>query len=94
MKMLTSFASRPACWFGLLSLPWVILGGVTLAVGGALYAYDLIKEWTVLSTMAFLLLFLGNNLLAMGLMGELLVKTGDHSSRGSSRLTISMLEVK
>lgn len=94
VKMLTSFASRPACWFGLLSLPWVLLGGVTLAVGGALYAYDLIEEWTVMSTMAFLLLFLGNNLLAMGLMGELLVKTGDRSSNNGSHLPISVLEVK
>ena len=81
VKMLTGFASRPARWFGLLSLPWVILGGVTLAVGGALYAYDFIEEWTVMSTMAFLLLFLGNNLLAMGLIGELLVKTGEHRTR-------------
>jgi glycosyltransferase involved in cell wall biosynthesis len=94
VKMLTSFASRPARWFGLLSLPWVILGGVTLAVGGALYAYDFVEEWTVMSTMAFLVLFLGNNLLAMGLMGELLVKTGARFSRNSSRSTVSMVEVK
>jgi glycosyltransferase involved in cell wall biosynthesis len=94
VKMLTSFASRPACWFGLLSLPWVILGGMILAVGAALYAYDLIEEWTVLSTMAVLLLFLGNNLLAMGLMGELLVKTGDQPARHSFRPTTGTLEVK
>jgi hypothetical protein len=85
VKMLTGFASRPACWFGLLSLPWVILGGVILAVGGALYAYDFVEEWTVMSTVAFLLLFLGNNLFAIGLMGELLVKTGNHSSRTHRR---------
>jgi hypothetical protein len=48
----------------------------------------------VMSTMAFLVLFLGNNLLAMGLMGELLVKTGARSSRNSSRSTVSMVEVK
>ena len=84
VKMLTSFASRPARWFGLLSLPWTLLGGVTLALGGALYAYDFIEEWTVMSTIAFLLLFLGNNLLAMGLMGELLVKTGGHCLKNPS----------
>jgi glycosyltransferase involved in cell wall biosynthesis len=94
VKMLTGFASRPACWFGLLSLPWALVGGVTLALGGALYAYDFVEEWTVMSTIAFLLLFLGNNLLAMGLMGELLVKTGDHPSRTDLRPTTSWLEVK
>jgi glycosyltransferase involved in cell wall biosynthesis len=94
VKMLTSFASRPARWFGLLSLPWTLLGGVTLALGGALYAYDFLKEWTVMSTIAFLLLFLGNNLLAMGLMGELLVKTGDHASRTHIRPAFSRIEVK
>jgi glycosyltransferase involved in cell wall biosynthesis len=94
VKMLTGFASRPACWFGLLSLPWALLGGVTLAIGGALYAYDFVEEWTVMSTMAFLLLFLGNNLLAMGLMGELLVKTGEHPASIHPRPTISMIEVQ
>ena len=94
VKMLISFASRPARWFGLLSLPWVLLGGVTLAVGGAFYAYDSIEEWTVMSTIAFLLLFLGNNLLAMGLMGELLVKTGNHQSRTRLRPAFSRIEVK
>ena len=83
VKMLTGFASRPARWFGLLSLPWVILAGVFLVVGGALYACDFVEEWTVMSTMGFLLLFLGNNLLALGLMGELLVRTGEHCARTS-----------
>jgi glycosyltransferase involved in cell wall biosynthesis len=94
VKMLTSFASRPALWFGLLSLPWAILGVFTLAVGGAMHAYDLIEEWTVMSTMAFLFFFLGNNLLAMGLIGELLVKTADHPPKNRPSPAISMLEVK
>src|SRR5918992_1863255 len=83
VKMLTSFASRPALWFGLLSLPWAILGAGALAVAGAMYAYDAIEEWTVMSTVAFLLLFLGGNLLAMGLMGELFVRSGEHCSKNS-----------
>jgi glycosyltransferase involved in cell wall biosynthesis len=94
VKMLTSCAARPALWFGLLSLPWAILGVVTLAVGGAMYAYNSIEEWAVMSTIAFLLLFLGNNLLAMGLIGELLVKTGDSPAKHSPHPAVTVLEVK
>jgi glycosyltransferase involved in cell wall biosynthesis len=83
VKMLTGFASRPALWFGLLSLPWALLGAGALAVAGAMYAYDAIEEWTVMSTVAFLLLFSGGNLLAMGLMGELFVRSGEHCSKNS-----------
>jgi hypothetical protein len=48
-----------------------------------MYAYDAIEEWTVMSTVAFLLLFLGGNLLAMGLMGELFVRSGGYCSKNS-----------
>jgi glycosyltransferase involved in cell wall biosynthesis len=94
VKMLIGFASRPALWFGLLSLPWAILGLFTLVIGSAMYAYDAIEEWTVLSTVAFLLLFLWTNLLAMGLIGELFVKTGYFASKNNPRPTIKVLEVK
>jgi glycosyltransferase involved in cell wall biosynthesis len=94
VKMLTSFASRPAHWFGFLSLPWVLLGVLSLTLGGAMYAQDSIEEWTVMSTVAFLLLFPGNNLLAMGLIGELFLNTRDHPSKHGPRLAITVLEVK
>jgi glycosyltransferase involved in cell wall biosynthesis len=94
VKMLTGFASRPALWFGLLSLPWALLGAGVLTVAGAMYAYDATEEWTVMSTVAFLLLFLGGNLLAMGLMGELFVRSGEHCSTYSSLPKAKGLEVE
>jgi hypothetical protein len=71
-----------------------VLGVFALAVAGLMYAYDSLEAWTVMSTVAFLLLFLGSNLLAMGLMGELLVQTGDHPSKSHPRPTITVLEVE
>jgi glycosyltransferase involved in cell wall biosynthesis len=94
VKMLTSFASRPALWFGLLSLPWAVLAAFALAVAGLMYAYDSLEAWTVMSTVAFLLLFLGSNLLAMGLMGELFVQTAEHPSRSRPRPTVTVFEVE
>jgi glycosyltransferase involved in cell wall biosynthesis len=94
VKMLTGFASRPALWFGLLSLPWAVLGGAVLAVAGAMYAYGAIEEWTVMSTVAFLLLFMGGNLLAMGLMGELFVRSGEYCSKHSPLPKVKTLEVE
>jgi glycosyltransferase involved in cell wall biosynthesis len=94
VKMLTGFASRPALWFGLLSLPWAVLGVFALAVAGLMYAYDSLEAWTVMSTVAFLLLFLGSDLLAMGLMGELFVQTGEHPLKSRPRSTVTVLEVE
>jgi hypothetical protein len=94
VKMLTGFVSQPALWFGLMSLPWTVLGGAVLAVAGAMYAYDAFEEWTVLSTVAFLLLFLGGNLLAMGLMGELFVRSGEYCSKTSPLPKAKALEVE
>jgi glycosyltransferase involved in cell wall biosynthesis len=94
VKMLTGFASRPALWFGLLSLPWAVLGVLALAGAGLMYAYGSPEAWTVVSTVAFLLLFLGSNLVAMGLMGELLVQTGDYPSQSRPRPTVTALEVE
>jgi len=72
----------------------VRLGVLSLTLGGAMYAQDSVEEWTVMSTVAFLLLFPGNNLLAMGLIGELFLNTRDHPSKHGPRLAITVLEVK
>jgi glycosyltransferase involved in cell wall biosynthesis len=94
VKMLTGFASRPAVWFGLLSLPWAVLGVLALAGAGLMYAYDSFEAWTVVSTVAFLLLFLGSNLVAIGLMGELFVQTGEYPSKSRARPRVTALEVE
>jgi glycosyltransferase involved in cell wall biosynthesis len=94
VKMLISFASRPALWFGLLSLPWAVLGMVALSGAAVMYAYNAIEEGMVVSIVAFLLLYLGGNLLAMGLMGELFIQAGEHCSTNRIRPKVTVLEVE
>lgn len=91
VKMLIGSVSRPALWFGILSLPLFLLGGLLLAVAWGFNTPSDIEEWVVLSTIGFLLIFLGVQFIAIGAIGELSMKTGDYSPQtglpGSTRLT-------
>lgn len=79
VKMLTSFVSRPAIWFGFFSVLFIILGLSAFFVAFGMYYNQFIEEWIVISTVAFLFLMLGAHLLSMGIIGELSMKTGDYS---------------
>ncbi len=83
IKMITSFATRPALWFSLLGFPFLLLGMCTLLVAGGMYFNTLIGGWMVLSTAAFLCFFLSAHLISMGIVAELSVKTGDYLPKQS-----------
>jgi glycosyltransferase involved in cell wall biosynthesis len=72
IKMLTDFSARPALWFGTLSLPVLFLGGVFLI--GSIFQNI---NGVVLPTLAFLCFSLAGHLMAMGALGEVVLKTGD-----------------
>jgi glycosyltransferase involved in cell wall biosynthesis len=91
VKMITSFASRPAHWFGLLSLLLILIGLPILSITGGMYSNGLIKRWMVLSTVALLLFFLGGHFLMLGVIGELFVKTEDCHPKASFHPTVTML---
>ena len=91
VKMITTFVSRPALWFGLLALPFIILGTSTLLIAGGMYFNQLIENWVVMSTAAFLFFFLSAHLLSMGVIGELLMKTGDYLPKNSLRTIPTVL---
>lgn len=93
VKMIISFSSQPALWFGLLSLPFFLLGVLFLSVGSIRYLGILVEEWMVTSTTAYLALFLGAHLLSVGFIAELFVKTGDYSPKDSIRPTLEEIEV-
>ena len=88
VKMITGFVSRPALWFGCFSLPFIVLGVVTLFIAIGIYLDQLIDEWMVISIVAFLFLFIGAHLLSMGIIGELAMKTGDYSPKEGLKPTI------
>jgi glycosyltransferase involved in cell wall biosynthesis len=72
IKMLTSFAERPALWFGMFSLPAFFLG--TACLTGLMIAGS---SGVVLPALSFLFFSLAGHLLAMGLLGEMVLRTGD-----------------
>jgi glycosyltransferase involved in cell wall biosynthesis len=72
IKMLTGFAERPALWFGIFSVPAFFLGTacwVVLLIAGS--------SSVVLPALSFLFFSLAGHLLAMGLLGEMVLRTGD-----------------
>ena len=75
VKMITGFGSRPGLWFGGMSFPFLAMGGGLLLGGGTWLVGESLQEWMVISTVAFLLLFLGVHLVALGTLGELIMKT-------------------
>ena len=89
--MIIGFVSRPALWFSLLALPFIILGTSTLIIAGGMYFDRIIDGWIVMSTAAFLFFFLGAHLFSMGIIGELLMKTGDYLPKNSLRSTQKFL---
>jgi len=78
VKMIIGFSSRPALWFGFLSLPVTLLAFIALFLGVVMFVGEQIGGRLILSTVGFLLLSLSAHLFAMGIIGELSVKTGDY----------------
>lgn len=72
IKMLTGFSAKPALWFVMLSLPAMLLGAgclVGFIVGG--------RSGVVLPTLSFLGFSLAGHLFMMGILGEMVLETGD-----------------
>lgn len=72
VKMLTGFTARPALWFGALGLPAFFLGN------GLLIGF-LITDISgiILPSLSFLCLSLAGHFIVMGVLGEMILKTGD-----------------
>jgi len=81
VKMLSGFSSRPVLWFGLLSLPFLVLGLGALVGAMSLYYDDPRYEWFGMFTVSFLALFIGAHLLGVGMIGELFIRTRDAGAR-------------
>jgi glycosyltransferase involved in cell wall biosynthesis len=78
IKLITGFASRPGRWFAVSGFAFLFLGFVNLLYLAAAYTAGDTEEWSVLSTVAFLLILLGGHLLGTGIVGELAMKTGNY----------------
>jgi glycosyltransferase involved in cell wall biosynthesis len=72
IKMLTGFATRPALWFSLLSVPPLLLGTGCMLVWVWLRTDNL-----VFPCMALLSFTMAGHFMTMGVLGETVLKTGD-----------------
>jgi glycosyltransferase involved in cell wall biosynthesis len=79
IKMLLGFTTRPAAWFGLLSLPF--LAGTMLALAISVYIHVTLQPGMsyplVFPSITILLAFAFAHLLLLGIFSELVVKVGD-----------------
>ena len=78
IKMLVSFSSRPALWFAILSLPFIIIATLFLLLSFLNYFAPMPTEssYIVYSSISLLILFLVFQLNVFGFFSEFVIKTG------------------
>jgi len=77
VKMLLAFSQRPLYLFGLLSIPFALLSGLTgVHALFSLFPIEGTPVPVVFPSVCVLLGYLAINFIAIGLLGELIVKTG------------------
>jgi len=83
IKMLLGFTTRPAAWFGLLSLPF--LGGTCLGLAASIYSYATLgpqRDYPlVFPSVTILFALAAVHLLLIGVFAELVVKVGDFKEK-------------
>lgn len=83
IKMLLGFTTRPAVWFGLLSLPFLV--GTLLATGISVYRHLTLlphmQYSLVFPSITLLFAFAFAHLIILGVLAELVVKVGDFKQK-------------
>ena len=83
VKMLTRFTHRPALWFATASLPFLALSALFLVLSAVGYtrASHGAQPAIVFPSVAFLSAFAFLHLMLLGMLGELVIRTGDYNDR-------------
>jgi glycosyltransferase involved in cell wall biosynthesis len=78
LKMLVGFSSRPLIWFGILSVPFILLGLFFLLVSLSYYWLPMHGDDTyiIFTSISFLFFFLVVQLNSFGIFSELVIRTG------------------
>lgn len=87
VKMLVGFATRPGAWFTLLALPFFVIGLPCLVASVLAYASTPPGEPfpVVLPSAVALCAFAAGHSILLGMLGELILRTGEHRERNTIR---------
>lgn len=94
VKMLTGFTNHPICWFGLLSLPFLLFGTFFLFLSlNSYFNVDNMNSFPVIyPSMCVLLYFIFINFIILGLLGEMIVSEGDFKQSDAIMNTSTIIE--
>jgi glycosyltransferase involved in cell wall biosynthesis len=79
IKMLLGFATRPLCWFGMLSLPSLVIGCASL-----LASFEALPTGSIsiiAPSMTFLMFFLSFHLITLGTLSELIQRVSSFNCK-------------
>jgi glycosyltransferase involved in cell wall biosynthesis len=83
IKTIVGFSTRPALWFSLLAVPFLLLAGIFLGITATHYLHP--GRFTdfpiVFPAICVLLFYLSAHLISMGLLCEVILKSGDFKQR-------------
>ena len=93
IKMLLGFSSKHGAWFGLLSLPFLIMGSIFMLFSINLYLNPQIYDSfpIIFPSISILFFFIFAHLLLLGLLSEMILKTG--SLKKKDIVGVSSVEV-
>jgi hypothetical protein len=83
IKTIVGFSTRPALWFSLMAVPFLLLAGLFLGITIMHYLnLEQFDEFPLLfPAICVLLFYLSAHLISMGLLCEVILKTGDFDQR-------------
>ena len=93
IKMLVGFSTSPGIWFGILSVPFLIMGAVFTLFSTNLYLHPFIFNsfHIIFPSVSFLFFFLFAHMILLGLLSEMVLKTGDTKMKDMS--SVASIEV-
>jgi glycosyltransferase involved in cell wall biosynthesis len=88
IKMLVGFSTRPGIWFGILSIPFLILGAMFTLLSINLYLHPFIFDSfpIIFPSVSILFFFLFVHMLLIGLLSEMILKTGNFKKNDMSSM--------
>ena len=90
IQMLTRFLQKPLYWFGLLAVPFIMLGSAMIGFAVLFYSNSS-ENMVVVPAISTLILSTAFHFLLQGLLAEFIVKTAERDSREAIPVKVVVL---